>query len=654
MRRISYVVMLCVVLLMGAVGVQADEAVTWVNSFGRGTITRALLSVDGSRLAVGGSLGVSVYDVDFTPLAQLETGSVQKIAWSSDDRYLAVLTQDERLTLWEMQGYTRHAEIDFPEAQPLSRYAPMAWRPDSPLLAISFPDRVALWNADTGRFDSPIITGDFNSIKTDLAWSPDGDRLALGIRGGLIILPFAREPSPLHVDLHGEGQPYQRWVWLDWSPDGTRLAVAEYVLEDFVSQHNTLSIIAADSGEILQVMQAGMMGDVAWSPDGRRIATATSKFGERTTTPIRIWDTETGRLMAQLQGHTREAHTVQWHPDGQHLLSAAMDNTVRIWPVQPQDIIEQWPDHRVLPQHMGPVTALTWSPDQHYVTVGSKDGSIRIWDVATGVMLETDYRSDMREVQALAYSPNGRYLAAGGGENLVRIWKIDEDHSRLEQFSYFHGRTSIPGAGNPIGITALAWRPDSGTLASAGYDAAVKLWRPHTSSAEITLRHGGWYPLSLQWFADGERLFIGTRWPEAWNTATGEQLELPPECSAPEVIGNELSPDEQSIIISGDIVGEYQYCALDTGELGPSWGGYRRVWGNPVHSLVVGWVDSPAQNEIILFDPATFDRFTGETLAEIMFDAPVRRAAWSDDGRYLALGLEDGTVHVWDVINLIP
>ncbi len=118
-------------------------------------------------------------------------------------------------------------------------------------------------------------------------------------------------------------------------------------------------------------------------------------------------------------------------------------------------------------------------------------------------------------VQALDYSPDGRYLAAGGGENLVRIWALTEDIN-FRYTHYEHGRTSIPGVGNPKGISAVAWSPDSSTLASGGYDATVRLWQPETMGEAHILRQAGWYPLLLHWFADGERLLLGTRDTEIW------------------------------------------------------------------------------------------------------------------------------------------
>src|SRR5690606_19224656 len=136
--------------------------------------------------------------------------------------------------------------------------------------------------------------------------------------------------------------------------------------------------------------------------------------------------------------------------------------------------VNQLRENRILRGHMDRVNAIAWSPDGSQFATGSEDGSIRVRDAASGEMIETDYQSDLWGVQALDYSPDGRYLAARGGENLVRIWALTEG-ARFHYYHYEDGRTSIPGVGNPMGISAVAWSPDSSTLASGGYDATVRL-----------------------------------------------------------------------------------------------------------------------------------------------------------------------------------
>ncbi|HLG15107.1 MAG TPA: hypothetical protein VJH03_11475, partial [Blastocatellia bacterium] len=64
---------------------------------------------------------------------------------------------------------------------------------------------------------------------------------------------------------------------------------------------------------------------VAWSPDGRSLASASDD------NTVRIWDAGSGKLLRSLEGHTHSVNSVAWSPDGRSLASASDDNTVRIW-----------------------------------------------------------------------------------------------------------------------------------------------------------------------------------------------------------------------------------------------------------------------------------------------------------------------------------
>lgn len=108
------------------------------------------------------------------------------------------------------------------------------------------------------------------------------------------------------------------------------------------------------------------VGSVAYSPDGRRIA---SGSGDKT---VKVWDAETGRELQTLTGHTDWVRSVAYSPDGRRIVSGSY-KTVKVWDA------ETGQELQTLTGYTDWVTSVAYSPDGRRIVSGLGDKTIKLW-----------------------------------------------------------------------------------------------------------------------------------------------------------------------------------------------------------------------------------------------------------------------------------
>jgi WD40 repeat protein len=69
----------------------------------------------------------------------------------------------------------------------------------------------------------------------------------------------------------------------------------------------------------------GWVNGIAWSPNGRYVASA------NTNKTVQIWESMTGTATWTYRTHRSEVLTVAWSPDGTRNASGDDDGIVRVW-----------------------------------------------------------------------------------------------------------------------------------------------------------------------------------------------------------------------------------------------------------------------------------------------------------------------------------
>jgi F0F1-type ATP synthase membrane subunit b/b' len=93
----------------------------------------------------------------------------------------------------------------------------------------------------------------------------------------------------------------------------------------------------------------------------------------------KLWGDE----LLSLKGHTDDVKSVSWSPDGSRIATASSDETARVWDAK------SGAELLMLKGHTGSVTSVSWSPNGSHIATTSQDGTARVWDARSGAEVLT-------------------------------------------------------------------------------------------------------------------------------------------------------------------------------------------------------------------------------------------------------------------------
>jgi WD40 repeat protein len=215
----------------------------------------------------------------------------------------------------------------------------------------------------------------------------------------------------------------------------------------------TARLLAAVDGRELAALPNGRqwVEHVAWSPDGKWLATAAGKV-------LRLW-TAAGEPWMETPAQESTIAGVAWRGDGSEVATICYGGA-RLW-----GIAERGSGRQL--EWKGSLVSAAWSPDGAVIACGSQDCSVHFWRV------ETDIDSEMTgyplKVKALAWDAASTLLATSGDVDTT-VWKFEGKGPE--------GSKPVTLKGHEGPVTALAFQRRGGLLASGGADGVVALWEP--------------------------------------------------------------------------------------------------------------------------------------------------------------------------------
>jgi WD40 repeat protein len=473
--------------------------------------------------------------------------------------------------------------------------------------------RFALSKGGPALLGSAISAGDARVV----ALSADGMLLAAGGRDGSIDLIDATTRKPTGAPIRGHKGGIED---LDFDPSGRTLAS--------VGDDGLVQLWPVDHGTIGQAQTVARFDDVVWGvrfdPTGSRIATAAEDG------TVRLWDAiANAPVRPPLIDRMGDFLSVAFSPDGHGLVAGNGEGDIHGWAL-PNGAPLFEPIRGV---HTSDIWKLVFDPTGRMFATSSSDSKSILFEYPAGKVIGPAVQPEDK-INSAAFSDDGKILFGGGADGRLRLW--DVAHGTLK---------SKTPSGHNAAIIDLELSGSHNLMVTLGADQLIRFWRlesmiPLSADYEVA----GSAAKGLAFSADGH-------WLAAGDDAGNVELWTLGAQEAPKILSGHqqqvwalaFSPDGKNLL-SGDRRGELRIWNTRTGALEAS------IDAHPAPIWSISF--SPGGTEFATASEAgvrLWDMKTHALQKEILHGlARVTRAAWSPDGRHLAIASTDARVRLWD------
>jgi WD40 repeat protein len=187
------------------------------------------------------------------------------------------------------------------------------------------------------------------------------------------------------------GKEQRRWKLKGWAwavavePEGKALLVSERVPLVFDSgSQSALKLWNPQTGELKVDLSKEIkerIGAAAYSPDGKWLAIGRGGELDGNNGKVILLDPATGKKIREMTpGHLNGLTDIVFHPDGQHVLSAGRDTTVKIWRLDDGKLVKELGQPRG-GQFKDWFHAVAVSPDRRWIAAADMAGQVQLWAV---------------------------------------------------------------------------------------------------------------------------------------------------------------------------------------------------------------------------------------------------------------------------------
>ncbi|MDX2076283.1 MAG: WD40 repeat domain-containing protein [bacterium] len=578
---------------------------------GNGRVFDIVLSPLGDTFALPGYFGIWIHEIDnpSAPPVLLDEGGagIYEVAYSPDGRFIASVSVDDVLTLWDINTQTPVYRLEnLPTFD-------MKYSPDGRFIVnVDYDGNVTIIKAINGEIINQISLPERVS---QMAYHPNGTEIAFAMESiGIQILDMSNPYEPVLDIRFADFLPI---YILDYNPTGDKLLA--YRFEEVM----IWDMSREKRGTLIQTIA---QDTYIWDRDVEFDNTGEHFFVASENGRLSIYNTNTGEFEGSL-AHPQALRSATLSPDG--TLYTLANGTIYAWDYETRTLKYTY-DNDYLSEAAGTVA---FNPSMTQMAI-AKGYQIELLETATWQTTDTlDSNTAIGQILYITedqFVTNGSSVSLwnGGNEQVIRAFDSPYNHIAVSPKQdtvaigvYEDGIllvdpqsgeviTRIPQQGDPFDDSrsgpnmSIVFTPD-GLAVAWVYVGNIYVWDINNRSLRYQIDN-----ISVDWldYHSSGNFWVGGVWDmehmvAIWDATTGEEIRR------------------------FDTFPSAGY-NLRTGKLSPD-----------------GRVLAIVEDNIYLFN---FE--TGELLATISDHmAPVIDITFSADGRYLTSNSFDGTIRIWGV-----